>query len=78
MSFRQPYRNHDQTNALSPSCDKIALPCRDGETQALSQVAGDLKITIVIGINERGDSGPGNGTVYKTLPTFTPDGKQGN
>ncbi len=48
------------------------------ETKALSKLAGDLKIRIVMGINERVDAGPGNGTLYNSLLTFTPDGKLAN
>jgi nitrilase len=48
------------------------------ETDALAQVAGDLKVTLVIGANERVETGPGNGTLYNTLLTFTADGQLAN
>src|SRR4029077_8382049 len=48
------------------------------ETETLAQIAGDLKVTLVIGANERVETGPGNGTLYNTLLTFTPDGKLAN
>ena len=48
------------------------------ETEALAQVAGDLKVTLVIGGNERVETGPGNGTLYNTLLTFTADGQLAN
>jgi nitrilase len=48
------------------------------ETAALAQVAGDLKVTLVIGASERVETGPGNGTLYNTLLTFTPDGQLAN
>src|ERR1700756_1881855 len=48
------------------------------ETETLAQIAGDLKVTVVIGANERVETGPGNGTLYNTLLTFTPDGKLAN
>jgi nitrilase len=48
------------------------------ETEAFAQVAGDLKVTLVIGANERVETGPGNGTLYNTLLTFTPDGQLAN
>jgi nitrilase len=48
------------------------------ETEALAQVAGDLKVTLVIGANERVETGPGNGTLYNTLLTFTADGQLAN
>jgi nitrilase len=48
------------------------------ETETLAQIAGDLKVTLVIGANERVETGPGNGTLYNTLLTFTPDGQLAN
>jgi len=40
------------------------------EVNLLSEAARDLKIAIVIGVNERVDSGPGNGTLYNSLLTI--------
>jgi nitrilase len=48
------------------------------EVNALREVARDLKIAIVIGVNERVDSGPGNGTLYNSLLTISEDGQLGN
>ena len=48
------------------------------ETETLAQIAGDLKVTVVIGANERVETGPGNGTLYNALLTFTPDGQLAN
>ena len=48
------------------------------QTKTLAQIAGDLKVTLVIGANERVETGPGNGTLYNTLLTFTPDGQLAN
>jgi predicted amidohydrolase len=45
------------------------------EAARLGQLAADCKIAIVIGINERVDSGPGHGTLYNTLLTFGPEGR---
>jgi nitrilase len=56
--------------------NSVALPGPEVET--LRQAAADLKLTVVMGINERVDSGPGSGTLYNTLLTFTPEGKLGN
>src|SRR5271163_1659283 len=48
------------------------------EVTALSEAARDLKIAIVIGLNERVDSGPGNGTLYNSLLTISDDGQLKN
>ncbi len=48
------------------------------ETEALAQVAADLKVTLVIGANERVETGPGNGTLYNALLTFSAEGQLAN
>src|SRR5258706_4936650 len=48
------------------------------EVKALREAARDLKIAIVIGVNERVDSGPGSGTLYNSLLTISEDGQLGN
>jgi nitrilase len=48
------------------------------EVDALREAARDLKIAIVIGVNERVDSGPGNGTLYNSLLTISEDGQLRN
>src|SRR5882757_5719697 len=48
------------------------------EANALREAARDLKIAIVIGVNERVDSGPGNGTLYNALLTISEDGRLAN
>jgi nitrilase len=45
------------------------------EVNLLSEAAQDLKIAIVIGVNERVDSGPGNGTLYNSLLTISDEGQ---
>jgi len=48
------------------------------EVDLLCEAARDLKIAVVIGVNEHVESGPGNGTLYNSLLTITHDGKIGN
>jgi predicted amidohydrolase len=48
------------------------------ETEALAQVAAELKVTLVIGANERVETGPGNGTLYNALLTFSAEGQLAN
>jgi predicted amidohydrolase len=51
----------------------------DGESgHALGDIARELAITLVIGVIERVDRGPGRGTLYNALLTFTPDGTLAN
>src|SRR5262249_51449873 len=44
----------------------------------LGAIARKHRVTMVVGVNERIASGPGNGTLYNALLTFTPDGKLAN
>lgn len=47
----------------------------DGESgAALSALAQELEITLVVGVSERVTSGPGRATLYNTLLTYGPDG----
>lgn len=48
------------------------------ETTRLAELARKLGLTIVIGASERVADGPGNGTLYNALLTFTPDGGLAN
>lgn len=56
--------------------NSIVVPGR--ETETLGRVAGDLGVEIVIGVNERVDSGAGNGTLYNSLLTFGANGRRLN
>jgi nitrilase len=48
------------------------------EVAALCEAAGDLKINVAMGINERVEAGPGNGTLYNSLLTITPEAELAN
>jgi predicted amidohydrolase len=46
--------------------------------RALAGIAKDAGVTLVVGVVERVESGPGRGTLFNTLLTFTPDGALAN
>ena len=48
------------------------------ETRQLAKLAARLKVTLVIGVNEKVESGPGNGTLFNSLLMFGADGKLAN
>ncbi|CAN5554341.1 carbon-nitrogen hydrolase family protein [soil metagenome] len=56
--------------------NSIVVPGK--ETNYLGQLAARHKLTIVIGVHERVETGPGNGTLYNSLLTFTPAGELAN
>lgn len=45
------------------------------ETKEIAQLAAKHKMGIVLGINEKVDNGPGNGTLYNSLLIFNEQGK---
>ncbi len=62
----------------SRDCDKTASSSPAKETKLLAQFAGDHEIPLIIGVDDRVETGPGNGTLYNSLLIFTPDGQLAN
>jgi nitrilase len=64
-----------------PSKDVFAMLIRNSvtvpgkECERLATLARELRVVIAIGVNERVDTGPGNGTIYNSLLTFDADGR---
>ena len=56
--------------------NSVVVPSR--ATEILAEAARANKVSIVIGINERVDSGAGNGTLYNSLLIFEETGKLAN
>ena len=52
--------------------NSIAVP--GAETRLLARLAAKLKLTLVIGVNEKVESGAGNGTLFNSLLTFSDKG----
>jgi nitrilase len=51
----------------------------DGDSgRVLGDIAREASVTLVVGVVERVESGPGRGTLYNTLLTYTPDGTLAN
>ncbi|MFN2456354.1 MAG: carbon-nitrogen hydrolase family protein, partial [Pyrinomonadaceae bacterium] len=67
--------NHEPTKEVFARLRQNSLVVSGREAKMLAEVAADFNLTLVIGINERVDSGPGNGTLYNSLLTFGSDGK---
>jgi len=66
--------DHEPTKEVFAELRRNSLSIPSREAQMLSKAAGDHKVVLVIGANERVDQGPGNGTLYNTLLTFGSDG----
>jgi predicted amidohydrolase len=53
--------------------DSVAVPGPAATT--LSTIAREAGITMVVGVSERVEAGPGRGTLFNSLLTFAPDGR---
>lgn len=67
--------NHQPTKDVFARLRQNSVVVPGRETKILGAAAADLGLVLVIGVNERVESGPGNGTLYNSLLTFGADGK---
>lgn len=66
--------DHTPTKQVFARLRQNSVLVPGAETRLLARLATDHKITLVIGVNERIETGPGSGTTfYNSLLTFTPD-----
>ena len=70
--------DHAPTKAVFSRLRQNSILAPGNETKLFAQLAGDHKLTLVLGVNERVETGPGNGTLYNSLLTFTPEGALAN
>jgi predicted amidohydrolase len=70
--------NHAPTKNVFAQLRRNSVVVPGATTEALSAVARQHKVSVVIGINERVESGAGNGTLYNSLLTFNEDGALAN
>ncbi|MGQ0766661.1 MAG: carbon-nitrogen hydrolase family protein [Gemmatimonadota bacterium] len=66
--------DHEPMKRLYARYADACVDVRGDGGQALSRLAGDLEVTLVIGVSERVSTGPGRGTLYNSLLTYGPDG----
>lgn len=53
--------------------NSVAVP--SARFDRLCAIARDLAVTLIVGVQERVETGPGNGTLYNALLTIAPDGR---
>src|SRR5215831_8026592 len=66
--------NHEPTKEVFAQLRANSVVVPSSETEMLAQAAKSHSAVVVIGINERVDAGPGNGTLYNSLLTINADG----
>jgi nitrilase len=70
--------NHEPTKEVFAQLRANSVVVPSPETDRLALAARTQKVVVVIGINERVDLGPGNGTLYNSLLTIDADGSIAN
>jgi len=70
--------NHEPTKEVFAELRQNSLAVPGRETDMLAEAARTHDVVLIIGVNERVDSGPGNGTLYNSLLTFDSDGSLSN
>lgn len=66
--------DHEPTKEVFAALRRNSVCVPSEASQRLAKAARDHQVVLVIGVNERIESGPGNGTLYNTLLTFDSDG----
>lgn len=66
--------DHAPTKALHADYAAASVAVDGAEGAAIAQLAKSLGVTLVIGVSERVDRGPGRGTLYNSLLTYGPNG----
>jgi nitrilase len=66
--------NHEPTKEVFAELRRNSVTVPSREIELLAETAKAHQTVLVIGINERVDAGPGNGTLYNSLLTFDSDG----
>ncbi|MEM7548250.1 MAG: carbon-nitrogen hydrolase family protein [Bacteroidota bacterium] len=67
--------DHEPSKEVFSKFHKSSITVPGKETNAIAKKAKEHGLTLVIGVNERVDEGPANGTVFNSLLTFGPDGE---
>jgi len=70
--------DHEPTKEVFGKLRENSVSLEGPEVAQLAAAARDFQIGIVIGVNERVESGPAQKTLYNSLLTFSPDGRLAN
>lgn len=66
--------NHAPVKAVFGRMAAESVVVAGASGQAIGRIAGELGVTLIIGVSERVEAGPGRGTLYNALLTYGPDG----
>ena len=66
--------NHQPTKTVFGRMAAESVDVSGASSAALSRIAADCRVSLVVGVTERVAAGPGRGTLFNTLLTYGPDG----
>src|SRR5262249_51799296 len=72
------YWNHAPVKEVFARLRQNSVTLRGRELKRIAEAARKAGVCVVIGVNERVDRGPGNGTLYNSVLTFDANGKLAN
>jgi predicted amidohydrolase len=67
--------DHAPTKAVFARMARESVAIPGPAADALAAIAREAAITMVVGVSERVEAGPGRGTLFNSLLTFAPDGR---
>lgn len=67
--------NHSPVKAIYARMAEQGVVVAGEAGRRLAGIAARLGVTLIVGVSERVDAGPGRGTLYNALLTFGPDGQ---
>ncbi len=67
--------DHEPVKRLYREMAERAVAVPGPVSQKLAEIAGDSHVTLVVGVTERVDVGPGQGTLFNALLTYGPGGE---
>jgi nitrilase len=72
------YWDHEPVKEIFARTYRNSVEVPGNETDLLCKLAKELKLTIIIGVNEKISTGKGNGSLYNSLLTISKDGNIAN
>ncbi|MEO0601477.1 MAG: carbon-nitrogen hydrolase family protein [Myxococcota bacterium] len=70
--------DHEPVKDVYANLRRNSVVVGGAETEWMGRLVRELGITLVVGVHERVEQGPGSHTLYNALLTFTPDGALAN
>jgi len=70
--------NHPPVKKVWADMYENSIDIKSKEFEEILNIANDLNINIILGANEKIETGPGNGTIFNSVFTITDEGRLAN